>query len=214
MTHARFALCFHCDSRFDPIRSRWCECIQSTRTLICLKCDRCSCDAPVAWKVNHGSMTRRPIRAAAPAGAPAEVDDQSSDASAAPQRLRLLVVDDDKFVQLLVREGLSQRFDVTVAKNGVEGLEIARAMHPDVVVTDALMPGLDGRELCLALKDDPATADIRVVIMTSVYRHPRHESEAIRQFRADAFLRKPVTMSQLAETVASLRRPEVVHQAS
>ncbi|MFA6957738.1 MAG: response regulator [Thermoanaerobaculia bacterium] len=130
------------------------------------------------------------------------------------ERIRLLVVDDDRFVQLLAREGLSRQFDVTVAKDGLEGLEIARATHPDVVVTDALMPGLDGRMLCLALKDDPATADIKVVIMTSVYRHPRHESEAIRQFRADAFLRKPLTVSQLARTVEWLGQTEAVHQAS
>jgi CheY-like chemotaxis protein len=128
------------------------------------------------------------------------------------ERIKLLVVDDDKYVQLLAREGMASQFDLTVAKNGLEGLEIARATHPDVVVTDALMPGLDGRELCLALKNDPSTADIKVVIMTSVYRHPRHESEAIRQYRADAYLRKPVPVSQLAMTIASLGQPEPAQQ--
>jgi CheY-like chemotaxis protein len=169
----------------------------------------------VQWKVRHGSTTRRPVRAippavasdtapvAAPVAGPASGVAGAS-GSPKPRRLKLLVVDDDKFVQLLAREGLSQQFDVTVAKDGLEGLALARASHPDVVVTDALMPGLDGRQLCLSLKSDPATDDIRVVIMTSVYRHPRHESEAIRHFRADAFLRKPVTVSQLSRAVESL----------
>lgn len=211
MTNTRAARCFHCQTTFDPIRSKWCDCMQSTRSLVCPSCRRCSCDAPAAWKLREGSTTRRPFRSIPLTEA---VQVSSRDAVAEPgSRLRLLVVDDDKFVQLLAREGLSRKFDVMVAKDGVEGLALARETHPDVVVTDALMPGLDGRKLCLTLKSEPATADIRVVIMTSVYRSTRQESESILQFRADAFLRKPVTLTQLARTVEEVGEQRL-HRAS
>ncbi|MCM2314072.1 MAG: response regulator [Thermoanaerobaculia bacterium] len=126
----------------------------------------------------------------------------------APPRPRVLIIDDSKFVQLIAREGLSDEFEVITAKDGLEGLALAREFRPRVVVTDALMPALDGRELCRILKNNPETRGIRIVIMTSLYKSLRHEHEAIHSFGADLFLRKPFTISQLRNAIVALVRPE------
>lgn len=66
------------------------------------------------------------------------------------------------------------------------------------------MPALDGRELCRILKSNPETRGIKVVIMTSLYKSLRHETEAIHSFGADRFLRKPFTISELRMVIGSL----------
>lgn len=126
----------------------------------------------------------------------------------APPRPKVLIIDDSKFVQLLAREGLSDEFEVITAKDGLEGLALARELRPQVVVTDALMPALDGREFCRILKNNPETREIRIIIMTSLYKSLRHEHEAIRSFGADLFLRKPFSISQLRMAIVALVRPE------
>jgi len=128
----------------------------------------------------------------------------------------VLVVDDHLIVQTLSREGLSPEFRVMTAKDGVEGFELAKVHHPDVVITDALMPKLDGRELCRNIKLYPPTSDIKVVIMSALYHGARHEHAALREFGADAFLRKPVSIALLRETIYSMllaSSPEVARES-
>ncbi len=201
MSNDRNSECYHCNARFDAASSRWCDCVVRSRSLVCPACGLCSCDAPPEWKVTFGTYNLRTVSGnrGAAADEPANDDDT---------RPLVLVVDDHIIVQTIVREGLSPEFRVMTAKDGVEGFELAKAHLPDVVITDALMPKLDGRELCRNIKLYPPTADIKVVIMSALYRTKRQENEAIDQFRADAFLRKPVTIAKLKETIyAMLQAP-------
>jgi CheY-like chemotaxis protein len=197
MSENQKAVCFHCSVQFDVESSHWCDCIQRSRSLVCPACGLCSCAAPPEWKVSQGSYMLRRLpdtRRAAPAE-PAEPVDS---------RPLVLVVDDQAIVQTLVREGLSTEFRVMTASDGVEGFALVKAHHPDVVITDALMPKLDGRELCRNIKIFPPTSKTKVVIMSALYTTRRHENEARDEFGADAFLRKPVTLSQLRQTVHSM----------
>ncbi len=57
-------------------------------------------------------------------------------------------------------------YTVLTANDGAEALNLARAVRPDLVLTDALMPKMDGREVCKRLKSDPQTSSIKVIIMT------------------------------------------------
>lgn len=90
---------------------------------------------------------------------------------------------------------------------------------PDLVVSDAMMPGLDGRELSRQLKSKPETSGVKVIVMTSLYKGERYKAEAIRAFGVDDYLAKPVDPATLlaaaerqldgiatASTRASLRR--------
>lgn len=209
MSANRKSPCFHCSAQFDVADSRWCDCMQRSRSLVCPACGRCSCAASPEWKVSLGTYRLRSL------------PDERRTATAAPvepvepadSRPLVLVVDDHAIVQTLAREGLSPEFRVMTAGDGVEAFELAKAHRPDVVITDALMPKLDGRELCRNLKVFPGTSKTKVVIMSALYKTKRHENEARDEFGADAFLRKPVTLSQLRETIQSLLAPSTAQIA-
>lgn len=81
----------------------------------------------------------------------------------------VMVIDDDsdclKFMSLVTAH-ICPQHRVLTADNGYSGLALAREEHPDLVLVDDMMPGIDGLEVCQALKSDPATAHIPVVILT------------------------------------------------
>jgi CheY-like chemotaxis protein len=69
--------------------------------------------------------------------------------------------------------------------------------QPDLVLTDAFMPRVDGREMCGRLKSNPATSGLKVIIMTALYTAARYRSEAFRDFHADDYLSKPLEFKDL-----------------
>jgi putative two-component system response regulator len=81
--------------------------------------------------------------------------------------VRLLLVDDDEGLRELLRATFqSFEIDVAEAANAAQAERAVEEDLPDVIVLDVLMPGIDGLELCRGLKSDPATRDIRVVLLT------------------------------------------------
>jgi CheY-like chemotaxis protein len=85
-------------------------------------------------------------------------------------RTRVLVVDDDQTARDLLQRGLEKEagFDVFLAASGEEGVRLARELKPDVITLDVLMPGMDGWAVLKALKADPVTAAIPVVMVSMV----------------------------------------------
>jgi signal transduction histidine kinase/CheY-like chemotaxis protein len=85
-----------------------------------------------------------------------------------PRSSRVLVIDDDEIYRYLVRARLTEaRFTVQEAAGGAEGLVQARAQRPQAIVLDLVMPEMSGFEVLARLKQDPVTADIPVVVLTS-----------------------------------------------
>jgi DNA-binding response OmpR family regulator len=81
---------------------------------------------------------------------------------------RVLVIDDDEIARYLVRNHLAGApFEIREAAGGAEGLREARTARPDAIVLDLVMPEVSGFEVLARLKEDPATMDIPVVILTS-----------------------------------------------
>ena len=81
----------------------------------------------------------------------------------------ILVVDDDPDVRaLLIRQLSKEGFHAVGASGGEEALELARQVHPQVITLDVMMPGMDGWSVLSALKSDPATADIPVIIVSII----------------------------------------------
>jgi CheY-like chemotaxis protein len=81
----------------------------------------------------------------------------------------ILVIDDDRDVRELMQRTLPKEgFDVQVAESGQQGLELARRICPAVITLDVMMPGMDGWAVLTALKADPSTADIPVIMLTIV----------------------------------------------
>ena len=109
---------------------------------------------------------------------------------------RILVVDDEPDERFLVGRALrKQGHDVTVAENGAAGLKAAQEWVPDLIVTDIMMPVMDGVEFIRRLRGDPAVAGIPVIAASG----DTHLAGA-----ADAILNKPYRDHDLATIVNSL----------
>jgi two-component system cell cycle response regulator len=118
---------------------------------------------------------------------------------------RILVVDDMiANVKLLEARLSAEYFDVRVAMNGPDALEIAGCGEIDLVLLDVMMPGMDGFEVCRRLKQNPLTAHIPVVMVTALDQ----PSDRVRGLDAgaDDFLTKPVNEVALIARVRSLVR--------
>jgi CheY-like chemotaxis protein len=115
-------------------------------------------------------------------------------------RMRVLVVDDDPLVRNLLTAVLHDAsFDLDEAVDGKDALAIAAVRPPDVVVLDVMMPGLDGYEVCRALRADPSFNATRIVVLTAK-SSPSARDDAYRA-GADAFFTKPFSPLDLIETV-------------
>jgi DNA-binding NarL/FixJ family response regulator len=108
----------------------------------------------------------------------------------------ILVVDDDPDARAILVQALrAAGFSVADTVDGAQGLAAARAAMPDLVVMDALMPGMDGFEACRALKADPPLQDIPVVFMTGL-SDSEHVVEGFRAGGVD-YVTKPVVLEEL-----------------
>ncbi len=115
----------------------------------------------------------------------------------------VLVVDDDPVIQGLLRVNFEMEgYDVLTAGDGVEGLERARAERPDAVILDVMMPRMDGLDVARALKADPSTAGIPVVLLSA--KAQQADLRAGEGTGADEYLTKPFDPFDLLERVASL----------
>jgi two-component system response regulator MprA len=119
----------------------------------------------------------------------------------APERRALiLVVERNPIVQRLERYFLEQGgYAVEFVADGVSALALARELHPQILITEILVPKMDGLSLCHALKSDPSTNDIRVLVFSHL-----HAEDRARDAGADTFLIKPLDETLLIENVERL----------
>jgi len=109
---------------------------------------------------------------------------------------RVLIVDDSPSVlQVLQFIFESEQYVVVTATDGAEGLEKISEQMPDLVVTDSVMPGMDGFAFFRKLKEQPATQAIPVIMLTS--EDPRGPADADRDQWPEAVLRKSADFSVL-----------------
>jgi CheY-like chemotaxis protein len=117
---------------------------------------------------------------------------------------RILIIDDDAGLRgalLAILVG-NPRYTVQAATDGHDGLARIGTFRPHLVLLDLRMPGLDGADLCRAVKADPATRAARILAMSAL---PEDEArERMLAAGADAFLAKPFTLPQLEIEMARL----------
>jgi two-component system KDP operon response regulator KdpE len=116
---------------------------------------------------------------------------------------RILVIDDEPQITRVLRAALTaQAFDVRTANEPEEGLLIFRDWAPDLVITDLMMPGMSGVELCRAIRAQSAVP----ILVLSVRDHERSKVEAL-DAGADDYVTKPFSIQELLARVrAHLRR--------
>ncbi len=116
---------------------------------------------------------------------------------------RILVIDDEAQITRVLRAALSaQGYDVRTANDPDEGLQVFRDWQPDLVITDLMMPGISGVEVCRAIRSKGDTP----VLVLSVREHERSKVEAL-DAGADDYVTKPFGIQELLARVrAHLRR--------
>jgi signal transduction histidine kinase/DNA-binding response OmpR family regulator len=111
------------------------------------------------------------------------------------KHLKILIVEDNSDFRNFLQNELSYKFRVLCAVNGQEGLKIATDQHPDLVITDIMMPEMTGTELCKNLKSDIRISHIPVILLTAKVS----DQAQIEGFEAgaDAYITKPFNMDIL-----------------
>ncbi|PYS74850.1 MAG: hypothetical protein DMF69_00495 [Acidobacteria bacterium] len=127
-------------------------------------------------------------------------DSEKSDSQFVRQRALILVVERNPIVQRLERYFLEQAgYSVEFAGDGETALARIKELKPTIVVTEILVPKLDGLSLCRTIKSDPSNRNILVLVFSHLHAEDRaHEAGA------DAFLVKPLTEELLIQTVERL----------
>jgi two-component system phosphate regulon response regulator PhoB len=120
-------------------------------------------------------------------------------------RDRVLIVEDEKDVREMLRLNLKMGgFDVLEAQNGAEGLAIAKAELPSVVILDLMMPEMSGMEVCRALRRNPATSRIPILMLTA--KSTEGDKVAGLEVGADDYVTKPFSPRELLLRVRAVAR--------
>jgi CheY-like chemotaxis protein/anti-sigma regulatory factor (Ser/Thr protein kinase) len=126
----------------------------------------------------------------------------------ADRQPRIMVVDDEANIrELLTQEFTEAGYQVTTASNGREALARVRADRPDLIVLDVMMPEMNGFDVAAVLKNDPATMDIPIIILSIV-------QDRERGFRigVDRYLTKPINTDLLFNDVGALLEQKKSHR--
>ncbi len=126
--------------------------------------------------------------------------------------LRILVIEDDAMLRQSVADLLElNEFSVLVARDGTEGLQLARDALPSLIITDVNMPGMTGFELLEALHKDVALRAIPVIVISA--KADREATRRGMQLGAADFITKPFTENELLQSIASrIERQELLDE--
>lgn len=120
-----------------------------------------------------------------------------------PQSKTILVVDDDpEIVTMLTTRLQSRGYRVVSASDGKEALTEAKRRRPDLMILDVMMPGKNGWEVARALKQDPITEPIKVIMLTAIGEQVNELTSPL--YGADAHFDKPFDFTALESTIAKL----------
>jgi signal transduction histidine kinase len=131
-------------------------------------------------------------------------------APADPFARTILVVDDTTEMRVLLGEMLREDYRVLFGRDGREGLEVARRAHPDLIISDVMMPHVDGQEFCRRIKGDETTAHIPFVMLTA--KADLSMKIGGLNCGADDYLTKPFEENELKARVRSLLKLRGLHQ--
>jgi signal transduction histidine kinase/AraC-like DNA-binding protein len=114
----------------------------------------------------------------------------------------LLVIEDNEDVQQFIKSHFKQEFIVLDAINGKDGLNIAVSTIPDIIISDVMMPGMDGKELCAKIKKDERTSHIPVILLTALSSKDDVKEGLLKG--ADDYITKPFDIDILQTKIDNL----------
>lgn len=192
--------CHSCGQGFDAAAAMMCSCVVKSRNIVCPHCLNCLCRAPHAtrnrfWVDAPEELWER--RRAATGRA----EYSAGDPDTAEIRPLILVVDDDEDVRIIASGAIRSLGYGVISTPPAEALTLVVRHRPDLILADALMPGVDGRQLCSRVRGMREVGSTPFVIMSAVYKSMRYRAEAMRTFGADAMVTKPLTLAELKRVI-------------
>jgi two-component system alkaline phosphatase synthesis response regulator PhoP len=114
-------------------------------------------------------------------------------------RKKILIVDDEESIRILVKRFLGRHYSVLEAENGEIAIDIAKREKPDLILMDIMMPKVDGYTACAEIKANELTRGTQVIMLTSIaYQLNKKLAQKI---GADGYVTKPLDLQELHQTV-------------
>lgn len=123
-------------------------------------------------------------------------EDNHTDIAESPNKKPIILfVEDNEDIRSYVNESLSDEYEVKLASNGKIGLDMAINLIPDIIISDIMMPEMDGFEMCKQVKNNVCTCHIPVIMLTA--KDSLHDKEEGYKIGADSYITKPFSASLL-----------------
>lgn len=198
--------CRHCQADYNALEASWCYCLGAERSLLCPACLRCFCkeskefrqhfwaEAPVTLRAKRVADLRQPFWPPVPPPLPGELTPPT-----------VLVATSDLYQMRIAGRALGLLgCSVLYARDGLQAHTLVKSHRPELLLTDAILPRLNGRELARRVKTDPSASYTKVAITTALYTQPSHRDEAFKIYKVDAYLIQPVDIHQLRDALEKL----------
>jgi DNA-binding response OmpR family regulator/anti-sigma regulatory factor (Ser/Thr protein kinase) len=117
-------------------------------------------------------------------------------------KITLLIIEDNEDLRTFIKGTLENEYVILESDNGKSGLNTAMTMMPDLIVTDIMMPDLDGLKLCMLLKEDERTSHIPIILLTA--RATSEDKITGLRTGADDYIVKPFNMTELSTRISNL----------
>lgn len=117
---------------------------------------------------------------------------------------KLLVVEDNVEMQIFLRDLLTENFEVHIAENGLQGIELAKEHQPDLIISDIMMPVMNGIDMCKALQKQRATSHIPIILLTA--KNTTKTKLSGLKSGAIEYIRKPFNIQELLLKINNILR--------
>ena len=119
------------------------------------------------------------------------------------EKRRILLIDDEKDLCFFLKTNLENtgEFDVLVSNRGDKGIKLAQEERPDLILLDILMPGMSGDEVAEFLLDNPATAKIPIIFLTSMVTKEEIGDNSMKKRGGRSFMAKPITTEEIVAAI-------------
>ncbi len=116
---------------------------------------------------------------------------------------KILIVDDDGGIRMLLSKFLEREgFEIVVAEDGLEGVEIAKKTQPDIIILDVVMPRMDGITAARLIKFYKPLAEVPIIFLTA--KDADKEIELAQEARAEVYITKPFDVHQVIHVVKEI----------
>jgi len=120
------------------------------------------------------------------------------------QKLALIIDDEAHILSLLSDTLKSKGFKTITARNGQKGLELFEKHSPDLVITDVMLPRIDGMSLVKKFREHPHGKNLPIIVISAVFKDYEYQNKAIKDFNVD-YLVKPFTLTRMMKVLKKHR---------